>query len=136
MIALALKALAFLRRVPKMLSPQGWAVVGILAAFLLFGAYCAHRAAQGERDRQAVKEAKIERKASAARETASTERLNDQSTLNQQRKATDDALAPLPDAVPSDRRIARHCLRLQRDGFDLGRFPECRRSDGEAAPGR
>jgi len=129
-------ALLFLRRVPSMLSPRGWAAVAILILFLGFGAYCAHRAAQGERDAQAAKVAKIERKASTARETASTERLGDQAALNQQRKALDDALAPLPDAVPSDRRIARHCLRLQRDGIDTSRLPECGRSHGEAPPRR
>lgn len=117
---------AFARRVPRMLPLKAWIVVGVVILFLGYGAYSAHKAVQGERDRQAVEQAKTERKASAARETASGERLNDQSTLNQQRKATDDALAPLPDAVPSDRRIARHCLRLQRDGIDTGAFPECR----------
>lgn len=126
-------ALAFIRRIPGMLSPKGWIAVALLAAFLLFGAYCAHRAAQGERGHQAAVTAKIEAKASSARETASSERLNDQASLNQQRKATDDALAPLPDAVPSDRRRARHCLRLPNGGAD---FPECRRPDGQAEAGR
>jgi hypothetical protein len=129
-------AIAFARRVPGMLSPSGWAAVAILILFLGFGAYCAQTAAQGERDDQAAKAAKIERKASSARETASTERLGDQAALNQQRKALDDALAPLPDAVPSDRRIARHCLRLQRDGVDTSRLPECRRLNGETPPRR
>ena len=46
-------ALAFVRRIPSLLSPKGWIAVAVLAAFLLFGAYCAHRAVQGERDRQA-----------------------------------------------------------------------------------
>jgi hypothetical protein len=129
-------ALLFLRRVPKMLSPKGWLAVGVLILLLGFGAYCAQRAAQGERDKQAVQSSKTEKKASSGRETAAAERLNDQSTLNQQRKATDDALAPLPDAVPSDRRIVRHCLRLQRDGVDTSRLPECSRPSGQAAPGR
>lgn len=118
-------ALAFIRRIPSMLSPRGWAVVAILTAFLAFGAYCSHRAAQGERDRQAVKSARVEAKASTGRETASVERLNDQTSLDIQRKANDDALNPLPDAIPSDRRRARHCLRLQRDGIDTSRLPEC-----------
>jgi hypothetical protein len=129
-------AIAFARRVPGMLSPSGWAAVAVLILFLGFGAYCAQKAAQGERDAHAAKAAKIERKASTARETAATDRLGDQAHLNQQRKALDDALAPLPDAVPSDRRIARHCLRLQRDGIDTSRLPECRRPDGQAPPRR
>ena len=44
-------ALAFVRSIPSMLSPKGWLAVALLAAFLLFGAYCAHKAAEGERDR-------------------------------------------------------------------------------------
>lgn len=129
-------ALAFARSIPGLLPPRGWLAVGVLILFLGFGAYCAQRATDGERGRQATETARIERKGSTGRETASTERLNDQSTLNQQRKATDDALAPLPDAVPSDRRRARHCLRLQRDGVDTSRLPECVRPDGEAPAGR
>jgi len=129
-------ALAFLRRIPGFLSPRGWAVVAILTAFLAFGTYCSHRAAQGERDRQAVKTARVEAKASTGRETASVERLNDQTSLNIQRKANDDALNPLPDAIPSDRRRARHCLRLQRDGIDTSRLPECSGPSGQASAGR
>lgn len=131
-----LAAVAFARRIPGMLPLRAWLAVGVLILFLGFGAYCAQRAAQGERDRQAAESARIERKASTGRETASAERLNDQASLSNQRKATDDALDPLPDAVPSDRRRARHCLRLQRDGFDTGRFPECGRFDGQAEAGR
>lgn len=126
-------ALAFLRSIPGMLSPKGWMAVLALAAFLAFGAWCSHRAAQDVRDKQATEAAKLERKASSARETAASERLNDQASLNQQRKATDDALAPLPDAVPSDRRRARHCLRLPNGGAD---FPECRGPDRQAEAGR
>lgn len=126
-------ALAFLRSIHGSLSPKGWMAVGALILFLGFGTYCSHRAAQGERDRQAAASARIERQASTARETASTERLNDQAALNQQRKATDDALAPLPDAVPSDRRRARHCLRLPNGGAGI---PECSRPDSQAPAGR
>lgn len=43
-------AFAFVRSIPSMLSPKGWLAVALLAAFLLFGAYCAHRAAEGERE--------------------------------------------------------------------------------------
>ena len=47
-------ALAFVRRITGMLSLKGWLAVALLTAFLLFGAYCAHRAAEGERERQAA----------------------------------------------------------------------------------
>lgn len=129
MIALA----AFVRSIPGLLPLKGWATVGVLALFLAFGAYCSQRAAQGERDRQAVQSAKVDAKAVTSRETASGERAIDTANLNLQRKATDDALATLPDAVPSDRRIARHCLRLPDGGRGV---PECERFAGQAPAGR
>lgn len=115
-------ALAFLRRVPGFLSLKGWITVGVLAAFLLFGAYCAHRAAEGERARQAAEQAEIERKASAARETASTERLNDTLTIQGRQKERDDAAEALPDSVPDDRELRRRCRQLRDAGREL---PAC-----------
>lgn len=123
MIVLALKALAFLRRVPSMLSPRRWLAVAVLAAFLLFGAYCAQKAAQDERARQAAAQAEIERKASAARETASTERLNDTLTIQGRQKERDDAAEALPDSRPDDRELRRRCRQLRDAGRDL---PACR----------
>ncbi len=128
--------IALARRAGRALTPKAWLTIAILGAFLIFGGYCAHRAVQGEKDRQATQTAKIERKGSTGRETASGERLNDQASINQQRKATDDALSPLPDAVPSARRVTRHCLRMQRDGLDTTRFPECGGPRGQAPAGR
>ena len=74
MIGLALRA-------GRALTPTGWLAIGLLAAFLIFGAYCAHRGAEGVRDRQATEQADTERKASSARETAAGERLNDTTTI-------------------------------------------------------
>lgn len=115
----ALTILSFARRVPKMLSPKGWAVVALLAAVLCFGAYCAHRAAQGEQDRQAAEQAETERKASAARETASTERLNDTLTIQGRQKERDHAAQALPDGAPDARELQRRCRQLR----DAGRVP-------------
>lgn len=115
-------ALAFLRRVPAMLSPRGWLAVGVLVLFLGFGAYCAQRSAQGVRDQQAAEQAKTERKASAARETASTERLNDTLTTLERQKERDDAAQALPDGVPDDRELQRRCRQLRDAGRSL---PAC-----------
>ena len=109
-------ALAFVRRIPPMLSPKGWLAVAVLAAFLLFGAYCAHRAAEGERDREAAGQAEIEAKASSARETAADERLNDTTIINAREKELSDAVNSLPDARPSARRLALACERLRQQG--------------------
>ena len=48
MIALAL-------RVGRALTPTAWITLAVLAAFLIFGGYCAHRGAEDVRDRQAAK---------------------------------------------------------------------------------
>ena len=109
-------ALAFIRRVPTMLRPKGWIAVALLAAFLLFGAYCAHRAAEGERDRQAAETRRTEEKASSARETAADERLNDTTIINAREKELSDAVNSLPDARPSPRRLALACERLRQQG--------------------
>jgi hypothetical protein len=120
-------ALAFVRRIPSMLSPKGWLAVAVLAAFLLFGAYCAHGAAEGERDRQAAETRRAEGKASTGRETASAERLNDALSNNAAREELTDALDQLPDAVPSDRRVRLACERLRRQGTPADDLPErCR----------
>ena len=106
-------ALAFLRSIPGLLPLKGWLAVGVLILFLGFGGYCSHRAAQGERDRQAVETARIERQASTGRETASAERLNDTINLNAREKELTDAVQSLPDARPSARRLALACERLR-----------------------
>ena len=67
-------ALAFLRSVPRLLKPTGWLIVAIIAAFVLTGAYCSHRGAQGERDRQAVQTQKTEAKASATTDALGSRR--------------------------------------------------------------
>lgn len=127
MIGLVLKGWAVARRIPRLLSPKGWLLVGVLAAFLAFGGYCAHRAAQGERDRQAASGAKTERKASTARETASTERLNDTLTIQGRQKERDDAAQALPDSRPDDRELRRRCRQLR----DAGRrLPACAGFEG------
>ena len=118
-------ALRFLRA----LTPTAWITIGVLAAFLLFGGYCAHRAAQGERDRQAAQAHKIEAKASSARETAAGERLNDATTITTRKMERDHAAQALPDSLPDDRELRRRCRQLR----DAGRIPPaCRGLDGPA----
>lgn len=109
-------ALDFARRIPSMLSPKGWIDVALLAAFMLFGAYCAHRAAEGERDRHAAETRRTEEKAASARETAAGERLNDTTIINAREKELSDAVNSLPDARPSPRRLALACERLRQQG--------------------
>ena len=112
-------ALAFLRSIPRLLNPTGWLIVAIIAAFVLTGAYCSHRGAQAERDRQAVDTQKTEAKASGARETAAGERAADTTIINAREKELSDAVNSLPDARPSARRVRLACERLKQQGSAL-----------------
>lgn len=117
-------------RMFRAMTPTAWLAIAILAAFLLFGGYCAHRAVQGERDRQAAVTAKDAAKASTARETAAVERSNDTSIINAQEKAQIDAVQSLPDGRPSPRRVARACQLLRQQGTAEPDLPIACRSGG------
>jgi len=121
--------IAFALRIVRALTPTAWLTLAILAAFLIFGAYCSHRGAQGTRDRQAAEQAKTEAKASSARETASGERLIDTATITTRKMERDHAAQALPDSMPDDRELRRRCRQLR----DTGRIPPaCRGPEGPA----
>lgn len=123
-------ALAFLRSIPRLLNPTGWLIVAIIAAFVLTGAYCSHKGAQGERDRQAVETQKTEAKASSARVTAALEASAETPIINAREKDLSDAVNSLPDAVPSARRVRLACERLRHQGTAERLLPEPCRSAG------
>lgn len=123
-------ALAFLRSIPRLLKPTGWLVLAIIAAFALTGAYCSHRGAQGERDRQAAQTQKTETKASSARETAAGEASVETPIINAREKDLSDAVNSLPDAIPSARRVRLACERLRHQGTAERLLPEPCRSAG------
>lgn len=125
-------ALAFIRRIPAMLSPKGWLAIALLAAFVLTGAYCSHRGAQGERDRQAVQTQKTEAKAASARETAAVEREADTTTIRNRQKERDHAAEAIPDSRPDDRELRRRCRQLREAGRSL---PACNGFDRPAQAG-
>jgi len=117
-------ALVALRRT---FPPRTWLIFAILAAFLIFGAYCAHRGAEGVRDEQAARQAETERKAASAREAAASERLTDTTTIRDRQEERDHAAQALPDGVPDERELRRRCRQLR----DAGRSPSaCRRFEG------
>lgn len=125
-------ALAFLRSVPRLLSPTGWLIVAIIAAFVLSGAYCSQRGAQGERDRQAVQTQKTDAKASSARETAAVEREADTTTIRNRQEERDHAAEAIPDSRPDDRELRRRCRQLREAGRSL---PACNGFDRPAQAG-
>ncbi|MBB4796290.1 hypothetical protein HNP32_000004 [Brevundimonas bullata] len=122
MIALAL-------RIGRALTPTAWITIAALTAFLIFGGYCAHRGAEGVRDRQAVKVAKDERKASSGREAAANQDLTDTTTITNRKLERDHAAQALPDGVPDDRELRRRCRQLRDDGRSP---PACRGLEGPA----
>ncbi|MCW0047778.1 hypothetical protein OIU13_14705 [Brevundimonas sp. BT-123] len=109
-------ALDFLRSIPRLLSPTGWLIAVIIAAFVLTGAYCSYRGAQGERDRQAVQTHKTEAKASSARETAAVEREADTTAIRNRQEERDHAAEAIPDSRPDDRELRRRCRQLREAG--------------------
>jgi len=121
--------IAFALRVGRVLTPTAWLALAVLAAFLIFGAYCAHRGADGVRYQHAAEQAEVERKASSARETGANEALTDTTTIRNRQEERDHAAQALPDGVPDDRELRRRCRQL----LDAGRsLPACRGFDGPA----
>ncbi|MFN4296817.1 MAG: hypothetical protein ACK4FB_08235 [Brevundimonas sp.] len=114
----AIKLLSGARALARNTPWQVWAAIGLLILVLSFGGYCAHRAAQGEKARQAAEQAKTEQRASSSRETASAERLNDTLTIRDRQQERDDDAEALPDAVPDDRELRRRCRQLRESGND------------------
>lgn len=99
-----------------------WLALAILVAFLLFGGFCAHRAAQGEKARQATEQAETERRASSARETAATERSADTTIIRNRQEERNHAAQALPDGMPDERELRRRCRQLRDAGRSL---PTC-----------
>jgi len=124
--------IAFAISIWRALTPTGWLVVVIIAAFVLTGAYCSHRGAQGQRDRQAVETQKSEAKASSARETAAVEREADTTTIRNRQEERDHAAEAIPDSRPDDRELRRRCRQLREAGRSL---PACNGFDRPAQAG-
>ena len=111
----------------RALTPIGWALVALGVLCILSLGYCAY---DGNRDRRVT-----ERLANAnadtfeitvaARDDLSAQTASDtKSNSNLERDLTN-AVSPLPDARPSDRRIALQCERLRKAGTDVTHFSAC-----------
>lgn len=115
---------AFFRSLPL----TGWAVVAAVLALVLLLATCAHHADRDVRRARALAEANARAISTdtAARAAAADQRLADTLRTLQTEKDLTDALKDLPDARPSDRRIALACERLRRQGDDPAAISACR----------
>lgn len=106
---------------------------GILGAALALPlGYCAGGNAADQRHLAQSAKASVEALETAitANEQAAAERLNDALLIEQSRKDLTDAVKDLPDAVPSDRRVALACARLRAQGAAEADLPARCRSDG------
>ena len=111
----------------RALTPIGWAMVLVGVLCILSLGYCAYDANKGRRASERLARANAEtfEVTVAARDDLSAQTSSDiKSNSNLERDLTN-AVSPLPDARPSDRRIAMQCERLSKAGTDVSRVPAC-----------
>lgn len=106
----------------------------IAAAFVLGAlltaplAYCEGKSAGSSKAEAAAAVATVEvMKVDAdAKEVAAIERRNDDAQIAAKKEELTDAVANLPDALPSARRVALACERLRQQGTDTAAIAACR----------
>lgn len=110
----------------RALPAKTWLIIGLIGVMLFALSYCHMQGRAAEHAKQVEAQLKTERRNSAAKERAAEERAADTRRNADLEKGLNDAVSNLPDARPSDRRIARHCQRLRNDGVDVSGIPACR----------
>lgn len=130
-----------MRELIRALSPHAWAAVAgavasaivILMVVVLSWGQSRYEAgfnvADAARQRANADALTVDRAATA---TAADERLTDARTTSILKEDLTDAVSSLPDARPSDRRIALNCERLRQQGTDPATVPACVRLAGRA----
>ncbi|WP_052757306.1 hypothetical protein [Sphingobium chungbukense] len=106
----------------------------IAAAFVLGAlltaplAYCEGKSAGTSKADAAAAVATVEvMKVDAdAKEVAAIERRKDDASIAEKQEALTDAVANIPDALPSPRRVALACERLRQQGTDTTALAACR----------
>lgn len=105
-----------------------WVIIAL--ALLLLGTCAVHKIG----DSGKVSRGEVVRDQNA-REGAATSRIEDKGRQDQMKEDLNEAVASLPDNVPSDRRIALACQRLRNDGHTV--LPaSCRPAPDRQAPPR
>lgn len=98
----------------KSIRPAAWGwIAAIIAVLVLLSTCTVLGIAEDRRQEAAVKAANADR---GIREEVGEVRAADKATINSNTEKLNDAIATLPDGVPSDRRIALACQRLRNDG--------------------
>jgi len=102
--------------------------VALVAVLALTLAYCSGRGDGKRGSDLAIERAntKALTRDRVASDRASEARVADAKANIEAKKELSDAVEALPDAVPSDRRIALGCQRLRRQGTDTAAIPACR----------
>lgn len=123
-----------MRELLRTFNAAGWAVVAVCVLMLFVLGWCAVTGPGRERAKQDAAAAAANARAQAvdakARDQASDERLTDLKTNTQLNKELTDAVSSLPDARPSDRRVALACQRLRHQGTREADLPPVCRPGG------
>lgn len=110
----------------RILTPRAWWTVAVIASMILAALFLYTSGRKAEKEAQEARQDRAEARASAGRETAASERENDRQRHDQTEQELTDALKNLPDARPSDRRVALACERLRQQGHDADLPARCR----------
>lgn len=119
------------------LARQWWKFgAGLILGFILCWpvASCSGRHEQSKLDRAAIDRANtaaLQQKARAD-ELAAQQRLVDQRATDNLERNLANAVANIPDAVPTARRLARACAQLRSQGLDTANLPQCGGPSGSA----
>lgn len=106
----------------RKMTPTHWAIAALLALVVILMGTCAVNNVSNYFERNdAVKANNADR---VLREDLSVKRQDKELEIVAARKELDATLEKLPDAVPSDRRLARACHELRHDGYSV-LPPEC-----------
>ena len=121
-------ALAFLKGLPRLLSPKGWLILAAIVAAIVIALWLYNAGGDAAREDTAAATAKVEAKAAKGREKASTERAIDTAAVADKLEQWNHDAEQTPDAAPDDRELRRRCRQLR----DAGRtgLAVCRGFEG------
>jgi len=118
----------------RAIGPASWAVIAVCVLLILSLGWCAVKAPGRERAKLHASAAAANAKAQAidvrARDQAADERLTDLKANTQFERDLTHAVSSLPDARPSDRRLALACQRLRHQGTRPADLPPVCRPAG------
>lgn len=109
-------------------SPFGWAASAAASMLLLAAVYALifQSGVKHEKQQQAERAVAAAALDARAKDAASKQGLKDQAASTKLTKDLTDAVAALPDSVPSARRVALGCARLRAAGRSTADLPQCR----------